>query len=98
VLIWAGVRGHLDDIPREDIQRFERGFHLFLEQHFAQLLHTMQTTKTLDDDVEKLLTQAVGQYKQAFLAGTAVIPDTDSIAEMRGERVGAPAGEPVAVA
>ena len=67
VSIWAGSRGHLDDIPVSDVLRFESEFlqHLRLKN---VALDTIRETGLLDESVEEVLVNEVTNFKKSFLA------------------------------
>ncbi|WP_380168815.1 F0F1 ATP synthase subunit alpha [Jannaschia sp. R86511] len=69
VSIWAGTTGQLDDVPVEDIARFEREFIDHLKRN-DQVLGGIRETGKLDDDAIGVLEQAVGEVKQGFRAGS----------------------------
>ncbi|MCG3152190.1 MAG: ATP synthase subunit alpha [bacterium] len=73
-IIWAAGQGHLDDIAKEDVRKFEAGFHHYLEHQQSQLLHEMQTRLAIDDEVESLLKKAIAEFKAKYQAGTAEFP------------------------
>ena len=53
VSIWAGTTGQLDDVPVEDIRRFEAEFLDFLgRKHQGDLRRDRQTGKLEDDTVD----------------------------------------------
>ncbi|MHA7181025.1 F0F1 ATP synthase subunit alpha [Arthrobacter sp. MDB2-24] len=65
VSIWAGTNGHLDDVPVEDINRFETEFLEHLG-HTSPILTTLaQTGKLEDSTIEELKTQ-ITNFKQGF--------------------------------
>ena len=67
VSIWAGSRGHMDDIPVSDVQRFESEFiqHLRLNNIALQ---DIAETGLLSEDTEQALVREVESFKKAFLA------------------------------
>lgn len=48
-IIYALVNGYLDDIPVEDIQRFEADLHAYLDQHASELLAHIRDTGNLPE-------------------------------------------------
>src|SRR5512142_2382287 len=50
VSIWAGTTGQLDDVPVEDIRRFEAEFLDYLRRSNEGLLTSIRETKVLTDD------------------------------------------------
>jgi F-type H+/Na+-transporting ATPase subunit alpha len=69
ISIWAGTTGQLDDIPISDIRRFEQEFLDHLRRHRSELMTTIAETNDLDDDTVTALTEEIGKFKEAFLAG-----------------------------
>ncbi|MGT2461038.1 F0F1 ATP synthase subunit alpha [Sinomonas atrocyanea] len=65
VSIWAGTRGYLDDVPVEDVRRFEADFLDYLKRKTSILTTLAQTGKLEDDTVEALKT-AVTEFKKGF--------------------------------
>ncbi|MDQ4490554.1 F0F1 ATP synthase subunit alpha [Sinomonas sp. ASV486] len=65
VSIWAGTRGYLDDVPVEDVRRFEVDFLDYLKRKTSILTTLAQTGKLEDDTVEALKT-AVADFKVGF--------------------------------
>jgi F-type H+-transporting ATPase subunit alpha len=65
VSIWAGTRGYLDDVPVEDVRRFEADFLDYVKRRTSILTTLAQTNKLEDDTVEALKT-AVTDFKKGF--------------------------------
>ncbi|WP_138413146.1 F0F1 ATP synthase subunit alpha [Sinomonas gamaensis] len=65
VSIWAGTNGHLDDVPVEDVRRFEGEFLEYLK-HRTSILTTLAQTNVLEDDTVEALKTAVADFKQGF--------------------------------
>lgn len=68
VSIWAGTNGKLDEVPVEDILRFESELHDYLARN-TKVLDTLRDTNVLDDDTTKALDEAVEQFKLEFQTG-----------------------------
>jgi F-type H+-transporting ATPase subunit alpha len=70
VSIWAGTNGYLDDVPVEDINRFETEF---LEQlgHKSQVLTTLAQTGKLEDSTVDELKAQITDFKQGFFGAGA---------------------------
>lgn len=66
VSIFSGARGHLDDIPVEDVQRFERELLAFIETSHAEIFQSITDTKDLTADNEQALTDAIAKFKKGF--------------------------------
>jgi len=68
VSIWSGTNGKLDEVPVEDILRFEAELHDYLARN-TKVLDTLRDTNVLDDDTAKALDAAVDQFKLEFQTG-----------------------------
>ena len=68
VSIWAGTNGKLDEVPVEDILRFESELHDYLARN-STVLDTLRDTNVLDDDTEKALDEAIEKFKLEFQTG-----------------------------
>jgi F-type H+-transporting ATPase subunit alpha len=65
VSIWAGTKGYLDDVPVEDVRRFESEFLEHLK-HKSSILTTLAQTNKLDDDTSEALKTAIVDFKKGF--------------------------------
>jgi F-type H+/Na+-transporting ATPase subunit alpha len=88
--IWAGTKGKLDDVPLEDVSRFETEMLDHLRRH-TDVLTTIATSGKLEDDTEQALEAAVEQFRQGFLRtdGTPIVnrrPD-DEVVEVEHEQI-----------
>jgi F-type H+-transporting ATPase subunit alpha len=68
--IWSGANGYLDDVPLEDIRRFESEFLDFLKRSHAGILAAIRETKVLSDDTVTALKDAITEFRQGFETGT----------------------------
>ncbi len=65
VSIWAGTTGKLDDVPKEDILKFEREFLDHLARK-TQILTTIRETNNLEDDTVAALEKEIAAFKRVF--------------------------------
>ena len=65
VSIWAGSKGHLDEVPVQDVLRFEREFIDHLRRHTSVLTDIASTGK-LEDDTLEVLTSEIEEFKKNF--------------------------------
>lgn len=63
--IWAGTNGYLDDVPVEDVNRFETEF-LESLRHRTSILTTIAETGKLEDSTVAELESAIGEFKRGF--------------------------------
>jgi F-type H+-transporting ATPase subunit alpha len=66
VSIWAGTTGQLDDVPVEDIRRFESEFLDYMRRSQGGLLTSIRETKNLTDDNVNTLKDAIGRFRATF--------------------------------
>ncbi len=65
VSIWAGTNGKLDEVPLDDVLRFEREFLDYL-RHGSEVLTTIGESKVFDDDSAAELDKQLQTFKQSF--------------------------------
>lgn len=65
MIIYALTRGFLDDIPVEDITRFEEEFLTWMEQNKQDILSAIKETGALAD--EEAMSSAIKEFKQTFV-------------------------------
>jgi F-type H+/Na+-transporting ATPase subunit alpha len=66
VSIWAGTNGYLDEVPVEDVGRFERDFLDFLKRSHDGILTTIRETLQLTEDTITGLKDAVIEFRKGF--------------------------------
>ena len=66
VSIWAGGNGYLDDVPIEDIGRFESEFLDFLTRSHPGILQTIRESLDLAEDTVTALKDAIGEFRKGF--------------------------------
>ncbi len=64
-VIWAGTTGQLDEVPVEDVQRFEAEFLDHLRRN-GTVLGQVDATGKLEDEMLEQLTSLMGQFKGTF--------------------------------
>lgn len=66
VSIYTAVKGFLDDIPVQDVLRFDREFLDFVDANYSQVYESIRETKDLTADNEKVLVEAIEKFKKGF--------------------------------
>jgi F-type H+-transporting ATPase subunit alpha len=66
VSIWAGTNGYLDEVPVEDVARFERDFLDFLKRSHEGILTTIRETLNLTEDTITALKDAITEFRKGF--------------------------------
>ncbi|MDA8437844.1 MAG: F0F1 ATP synthase subunit alpha [Propionibacterium sp.] len=65
VSVWAGTTGKFDDVPVDDVLRFEQELLEHLK-HSSSILTTIRETQLFDDDTAAALTSEITAVKQTF--------------------------------
>jgi F-type H+-transporting ATPase subunit alpha len=66
VSIWAGSNGYLDDVPVDDVSRFETDFLDYLRRSHAGILQTIRESLALSEDTVTALKDAIGEFRKGF--------------------------------
>ncbi|HLQ56802.1 MAG TPA: F0F1 ATP synthase subunit alpha [Streptosporangiaceae bacterium] len=78
VTVWAGTSGLLDDVPLEDIRRFESDFLDRLRRDKPGILDAIRETGELSDDTVTALKDAIEEFRRGFETSSGdmlVVPD-----------------------
>jgi F-type H+-transporting ATPase subunit alpha len=89
VSIWAGTTGQLDDVPVQDIRRFEREFLDYVEHRHRGIYDAINNSGQLSDDTVQSLEQAISDFKKTFdtSTGEPLVKD-ESVEAMEAGEVG----------
>ncbi len=66
VVIYAGIKGYLDDLPIESVRRFEKEFLQFMRDKHQDILKDIVETKDLSKETEEKLIKAIEEFKDIF--------------------------------
>jgi F-type H+-transporting ATPase subunit alpha len=66
VSVWAGTTGRLDDVPVEDVRRFDAEFLDYVERNKAEILDAIRSTSDLSDDTVSVLETTIEEFKRQF--------------------------------
>jgi F-type H+-transporting ATPase subunit alpha len=70
VSVWSGTSGQLDDVPVEDIRRFDAEFLDYIQREQPGILETIRQTADLSDDTVTTLTTSINAFKRQFTTHT----------------------------
>ncbi|WP_028047503.1 F0F1 ATP synthase subunit alpha [Cellulomonas sp. URHE0023] len=88
--IWAGTKGKLDDVPLEDVRRFESELLDHLRRN-TEVLSTIASSGKLEDETEKALENAIEDFRNGFLLadGTTLVgsSDDDAVVAVEQEQI-----------
>ncbi len=88
--IWMGTSGYLDDVPLEDVGRFEDEFLDHIQRNHPGIYETVRETKVLSGDTIGALKEAVEEFRQGFevTGGALLAGSEDEEAPMTDAEVG----------
>ncbi|TJY41887.1 F0F1 ATP synthase subunit alpha [Cohnella pontilimi] len=66
VSLYIVTRGHTDDIPVQDIRRFESEFLTYVDANRPEIFASIRDTKDLTAETDKALVEAVNAFKKGF--------------------------------
>jgi F-type H+-transporting ATPase subunit alpha len=77
VSVWTGTTGQLDEVPLEDIRRFDSEFLAFMDRSAPEVFDAIRTTTDLSDDTVSVLEKSIGEFKKQFTtrSGELLIKD-----------------------
>ncbi|WP_026415867.1 F0F1 ATP synthase subunit alpha [Actinomadura oligospora] len=87
VSVWAGTSGELDDVPVEDIRRFESEFLDHLERQHGGMLTAIRETGQLSDDGLTTLKDAITEFKKGFETSSGGLLGDESAEPIADEAV-----------
>jgi F-type H+-transporting ATPase subunit alpha len=85
VSLWAGTTGQLDDVPVEDIRRFENEFFDYLRRSYGGLLTAIRETNDLTDDNVNTLKEATDRFRRTFevTGGQLLVASDEAVPALR---------------
>jgi F-type H+-transporting ATPase subunit alpha len=77
VSVWAGTGGYLDDVPVEEVRRFEDEFLDYLQRSHDGVYASIRETGELTDDTATTLKDAVEEFRRGFDVGGEMLVSAD---------------------
>ena len=68
LIIFAGVNGHVDDLPVEAMRPFEQGLSRFVEASYPEIYKELNEKKVIGEDLSQKMEQAIREHKEEFKA------------------------------
>jgi len=81
VSVWAGTTGRLDDVPVEDIRRFDAEFLDFIDRTKSEVFDAIRSTSDLSDDTVSVLEGAITEFKKQFTTSSGELLVNDEPVE-----------------
>jgi F-type H+-transporting ATPase subunit alpha len=91
ISVWAGTTGRLDEVPVEDVRRFDEEFMDYVRREHSAIADTIRSTGELSEDTISGLDAAMDTFKRTFTTteGHVLIRDVpvDAVEESDVESV-----------
>jgi F-type H+/Na+-transporting ATPase subunit alpha len=71
LVLYVATSGALDNVPVDQVRRFEKEFLQFAETNYSAVLNDIATKKALDDGIKATIKTAVDAFKERFTAALA---------------------------
>ncbi|MDP1846087.1 MAG: F0F1 ATP synthase subunit alpha [Candidatus Moranbacteria bacterium] len=65
-ILYALTSGYLDDVPVENVQKWEKEFHEYIKEMKSDVLAMIKEKKELTEEVESALKKAIEEYKEVY--------------------------------
>jgi F-type H+-transporting ATPase subunit alpha len=85
VSVWSGTTGQLDDVPVEDIRRFDAEFLEYIGRSKPEIFEAIRTTTDLSDDTISVLQSTIAEFKKQFTTSSGVLLVNDEPVEALAE-------------
>ncbi len=73
LIIFAGTKGYLDDLPVESCRKFEEGLYAFVDNAHRGLYEEIRTKKALDDTLRAQVVKVIEEFKARFVAELSAV-------------------------
>jgi F-type H+-transporting ATPase subunit alpha len=67
-VVYAGVKGLIDEVPVELVSQFTRELREYLKSNKPEFISKVQTEKQLSEEAEAMLKEAINEVKSTMLA------------------------------
>jgi F-type H+-transporting ATPase subunit alpha len=80
LIIWAATNGYLDNVPVEDLRRFETELTRFVENSNPALLSSIREKKTITDEIKAEMAQTLKDFQDRWSEETVISPRSSEAA------------------
>lgn len=88
ISVWAGTTGRLDDVPVEDIRRFDAEFLDYVERNKTEILDAIRSTSDLSDDTVSVLESTIEEFKRQFSTSSGqLLVNDESVGALEDEDI-----------
>jgi F-type H+-transporting ATPase subunit alpha len=82
LVIWAATNGYVDEVPVEDVRRFETELLRFVENSHPGLLTSIREKKSFTDEIKADMVQALRDFKERWSEETVISRGTAASTNM----------------
>ncbi|MDQ3069325.1 MAG: F0F1 ATP synthase subunit alpha [Acidobacteriota bacterium] len=72
-IIYAATNGFLDEVPVDQVRRYEEDLYRFLENRHPGVLAGIAEKKAIDDDAKKVIEDALREFNKEFAGAPAAV-------------------------
>jgi F-type H+-transporting ATPase subunit alpha len=72
-IIYAATNGYLDEVPVDQVRKYEDDLYRFLENRHPSVLAGIAEKKVMDDEAKKVLDDALQEFNKEFAAAPAAV-------------------------
>ena len=66
LILWAATNGYCDDVPVENVRKFEAELLRFIENSHPAVLQKLREKKAITDEIQKDLEQSLKDFKETW--------------------------------
>lgn len=68
MVIYTAVNGYLDDVPLEEVTKFENDYLKFMRANYAEIAKNIREKKMIDAETEAAMKKAIKEFKDSFVS------------------------------
>ena len=66
IVIWAATNGYIDDLPLDQVARFEQELLAFVRDRYQDIIQRISKEKAIPDETRQVMEKAVREFKAQF--------------------------------
>jgi len=88
VSVWSGTTGQLDDVPVEDIRRFDSEFLDYVDRSTPGVFEAIRNTSDLSDDTVSVMEKSIAEFKKQFTTSSGeLLVNDEPVAALADEEI-----------
>ncbi|MGB4325098.1 MAG: F0F1 ATP synthase subunit alpha [Candidatus Nanopelagicales bacterium] len=88
VSVWSGTTGQLDDVPVEDIRRFDSEFLDYVDRSAPGVFEAIRNTSDLSDDTVSVMEKSIAEFKKQFTTSSGeLLVNDEPVAALADEEI-----------